>query len=98
MSSLEKGTIVRIRILVEGKTVDDSRVMIGVGARDLIGVLGARHGDLAAAADRSGKAWMVEIVWPDGEHLRWGTDPDPMVLPLEMGVRELARRLMELYS
>jgi hypothetical protein len=90
-----RGTVVRVRILVEGKTVDDSRVLIGVGARDLIGVLGSRHGDIAAAAERSGKAWLVEIIFPDGDHLRWGTDPDGMVVPLEVGLADLLRQLLE---
>jgi hypothetical protein len=88
----------RIRIYVDGRIVDDTDVVLGVGARDLIGVLGARHGAIAQEAEKSGRRWMIEIVWPDGEHLRWGTDPDPMVLPLEVGLADLAARIADLYD
>lgn len=89
---------VTIRMLVAGVVVDEVAVPLGVGTRDLIGVLGASHGAIAQQAYERGQTWMIEIVWPDGEHLRWGTDPDPMVLPVEVAMERLARLLMERYE
>jgi hypothetical protein len=71
-------TAIRIRLWVEGVLLDDQRVVLGVGARDLIGELGAVHAD----ACRGAMAYMVEFVFPDGDHIRWGTDVRGMVTPI----------------
>jgi hypothetical protein len=78
-----------VRVLVEGVLVDEVPIVIGVGARGLIGELGGAHGEIAAAADAAGLTYTVEIEFPDGQTIRWGTDPDAMVLPLPVELADL---------
>jgi hypothetical protein len=47
--------------------------------------LAARHSTITAEAMAVGGVFMVEIVFDDGEHVRWGTDQAAMVDPQEVG-------------
>jgi hypothetical protein len=84
---------VRIRLFIAGTLIDDQRVVLGAGARELIGELGAMHGEQVAAA--GAVPYMVEIVFPDGDHVRWGTDERGMVMPIPVDdlAAALARHL-----
>jgi hypothetical protein len=82
---------VTIRLYVEGVLVDEQAIVAGVGARALIGELGALHGQAAAAAVDAGRPYLVEFVFADGEHVRWGTDELGMVEPVP--VEDLAAAL-----
>jgi hypothetical protein len=73
---------VTIRLYIAGELVDEQAIVAGVGARDLIGELGAIHGRQTAAAVEAGRSYLVEFVFADGEHVRWGTDAAGMVEPI----------------
>lgn len=89
-------TIVIMRLYLGGKMADETSVQLGVGAREAIGDVGEYHGEMARCATEEGLPWMVEIVFPDGEHVRWGTDSDGMVEP--MPVTQLAELLKRYLS
>jgi hypothetical protein len=88
---------VRFRLYVDGQLVDDVTVPLG-GVRDLIGQLGAEHGEIAAAAQRAGRPYLLEIRFWDGEHARFGTDAAGMVEPFAVGLERLLEILERRYS
>jgi hypothetical protein len=76
---------VRIRIFVEGRIIDDSLLILGpAGLRDILGDLGAQHGELCRAAEATGRPYLVEFEFWDGEFVRWGTDTARIVEPIDM--------------
>jgi hypothetical protein len=83
-------TTVLVRLFIEGKLCDETSLELGAEMDDLLGEVGRRHGDMASAAASEGLAWMIEFVFPDGDHVRWGTDPDGMVLPVPIADLEAA--------
>ena len=91
-----KGTTValetRIRVFVRGELVDEVTALMSAEV-DVFAEFGERHGDLCAAAAERGWPWLVEIRFPDGEHVRWGTDPAGMVLPIETTIGRLEELL-----
>jgi hypothetical protein len=88
--------MVTICLYINGKQIDRVPVKAGAGARALIGDLGAQHGELAQAADEAGVPWLIEFRFSDGEHVRWGTDSDGMVMP--MPVEDLEAALLRLHA
>jgi hypothetical protein len=81
---------VDFRVYVGGAQVDSVRITFDDD--DAWGRMvehAARQADLCHAAVVRGVPWMVEVVFWDGEHVRWGTDVDGMVVPVEMGLSEL---------
>jgi hypothetical protein len=87
---------IRIRIFVEGRQVDDSLLILGpAGLRDILGDLGQQHGELCRAAELTGRPYLVEFEFWDGEFVRWGTDPERMAEPIPMKAG-LAALLVEL--
>lgn len=89
---------VRVRVHVAGELVDDVEFTIGVGTRDLIGDLGARHGAAAQLAELVGKPYLVDIEFWDGEHVRFGTDADGMFWPVSVAFERLPEVLGNLYG
>lgn len=80
----------KIRLWVDGRVVDQVTVL----GDEEVDQSGSRHGELADAAEDRGLTWMVEIEFPDGEHVRWGTDSRAMVDPVPAEpdmVEQLAR-------
>jgi hypothetical protein len=87
---------VRIRISVDGRQVDDSLLILGEsGMRDILGPLAVSHGEICNAAESSGRPYLVEFEFWDGEFVRWGTDPARMAEPIPMKAG-LAALLVEL--
>jgi hypothetical protein len=89
---------VRVRVHIAGELVDDVAFPIGAGTRDLIGDLGARHGAAAQMATAVGKPYLIDIEFWDGEHVRFGTDPDGMLLPHDVAFGRLFEVLGNLYG
>lgn len=87
-----------VRVYIAGLLVDDVDFPIGVGSRDLIGDLGARHGAAAQLATAAGKPYLIDIEFWDGEHVRFGTDADGIVLPVEVAFGRLFDVLGHLYD
>jgi hypothetical protein len=81
--------LVRIRVLVDGVVVEDNPVRVGGASRALIGELGAQHGEIAARAEAAGLPYLIEIEFPDGQRIRWGTDTAPMIRPMPVRMDEL---------
>lgn len=82
------------RFYIDGKLAGRDRVGSG---RSEVSLIAASHAALADDCETYGRKWMVEVVFSDGEHVRWGTDVDGMVVPVEVGLGELlqavARRM-----
>jgi hypothetical protein len=81
---------VDFRVYVGGALVDSVRITFDDD--DTWGRMvehAARQADLCHAAGVRGVPWMVEVIFWDGEHVRWGTDVDGMVVPVEIGFSEL---------
>jgi hypothetical protein len=86
---------IRVRLFIAGELADEVTFPIGVGTRDLSGVLGAHHGQMVRDASGPGELlpYMIEIRFPDGDHLRWGTDPAGMVWPIDTALLGLIDKL-----
>jgi hypothetical protein len=84
---------VTVRLYLGGQLVDEQEVHVGAdGASDVLAYLGELHGGFVEAA---AVPYMVEFVFPDGQHVRWGTDTDGMVLPIPVDdLAEALRRLL----
>jgi hypothetical protein len=65
-----------LRLYIAGRLVDEATVL-----EDGVEEVAARHVEMAEAAEKAGQRFMVEVVFADGEHVRWGTDPGGMVEP-----------------
>jgi hypothetical protein len=70
---------------VDGKL----RVLEHVGGKEDIEWMAQRHRTLAAAAQRAGQTWVLEIFAPDGEipAVRLSNDPEQLRCPI--GILEL---------
>ena len=51
------------------------------------------QGRVCAEAEARGSVYLVDVEFWDGEHVRWGTDADGMVIPLEVGLHDLAQAI-----
>lgn len=89
---------VKFRLYVAGAMVDEVAVILGAGSRELIGAMGQIHGAIVEQAAARGDPWLIEIVFPDGDHVRWGTDADGMVEPLPVALAELTVYFAERYG
>lgn len=91
-----EGGEVRFRIYVEGELVDEEKLVFTTEASDrdtAVASAAERQMNLAREADAAGRPYLVEIIFWDGEHVRWGTDVDGMVVPVEVGVETLAEAI-----
>jgi arabinogalactan endo-1,4-beta-galactosidase len=70
----------RVRLYVDGRMVDEATTLGEDGLRDIA----ARHAELAELAEQKGHRYMVEFEFSDGEHVRFGSDRDGMVEPIEV--------------
>jgi hypothetical protein len=72
----------RMSIWVEGVLADQQWATDAEQGR----AIGDHHQQMALGADAAGKVWMVEVYDPDSPgdsgYVRFGTDPEGMVLPL----------------
>jgi hypothetical protein len=82
---------VQVRLYVAGVLVDDVPVMVTGHMGPLLGSLGDQHATRCRAASDAGLPWMIELAFPDGDHVRWGTDADGMVQPIEATLDQLER-------
>ena len=87
MSDDELGAV--FRFYIDGKVATSDSVTDPARRREQVGDIAATHGWLADECDERGRKWMVEVEFSDGEHVRWGTDVDGMVVPIEVGAAEL---------
>jgi hypothetical protein len=83
-------THVTVRLFIAGKLCDEDDLPIGAGRFDLLEESALRHREMVTAAMSEGLTWMVEIVFPDGDHVRWGTDENGMVQPIPVDDLEAA--------
>lgn len=60
--------------------------------------LAEKHAAIANFADEAGSVYLVEVEWWDGERTRFGTDVDGMVVPLEVGLHDLAEAIGRRWS
>lgn len=74
-----------VRLYVAGRMVDEATV----ANDDELTAAGTRQGEACLEAEQRGQRWMVEMVFPDGEHVRWGSDPGGMVEPIWVEGSEL---------
>jgi hypothetical protein len=83
---------VRIRVHVAGVLVDD-QVFDALGGADVVEHLATAHGAAVHLADVAGDRWVIDFEFWDGQHVRFGTDPSAMVLPLPMALTALMEHL-----
>jgi hypothetical protein len=86
---------VRFLVIVDGVVADEEVVGVDPAGPDealwdWLGHLAERHAEIALKAEARGSRYLIEVEWWDGELTRWGTDVDGMVVPLEVGLHELA--------
>lgn len=79
-----------LRLYVGGELVDEERVS---ELENSIEIIASRQGELAGQASARGQTYMVEVEFDDGEHVRWGTDPGGMVLPMAMAAEKILEYL-----
>jgi hypothetical protein len=83
---------VEVRVYVAGRLLERDEMTIGGGDLEVIGALGHRHAHICRTAESEGLAWLIEVVFDDGEHVRWGTDAAGMVEPVP--VDDIAEALL----
>lgn len=71
---------VTVRLYLNGEVADERLFPFGAGRNpgEELAEMAKRHGTLCRDTD----TWMIEFVFSDGQHIRWGTDPDGMVMPV----------------
>jgi hypothetical protein len=81
--------VVVFNIYVDGELVDSEEILSTAKPQELTD-LALRQSEICNRAQARDLKYMVDIVWWDGEHTRWGTDVDGVVVPVEVGVEGLA--------
>jgi hypothetical protein len=89
-------TTVRVRLFISGKLCDEVNLDLGAGQHEILGEVGLRHANMVTAAASEGLEWMTEFLFPDGDHVRWGTDAGGMVQPIP--IDDLAAALRRRYE
>jgi hypothetical protein len=79
---------VRFRVWVDGELADETTIVLGTHDEH-IEAIAARQAELCNSAEEAGQRYLVEVKFWDGEHVRWGTDTDGMVVPVEVGLMNL---------
>ena len=82
----------RIRVHVAGVLLDD-QTFDALGSSDVIEHLATAHGVAVQLAEVTFRPWVIDFEFWDGEHVRFGTDPAAMVLPLPMALSALMEHL-----
>ena len=67
----------------------DRRYVTDEDDDDMIWRVAEHQAKLVAAIDLAGRVYLVEVEFWDGEHVRWGTDENGMVLSMEVAVEQL---------
>lgn len=91
---------VSFTVWVDGAVADTEEVQFAPGSEDGAQVvdIAQRHAALAAEAEAKGSKYMVDVAFWDGEHVRWGTDVDGEVVPVEVGVTGLGEAIAKRFS
>jgi hypothetical protein len=71
----------------------DRRYVTDEDDEDMVDRVAAAQGTLASIIDNCGGTYLVDIEFWDGEHVRWGTDENGMVFPVETGIGALEDRI-----
>jgi hypothetical protein len=88
----------RFRVWVDAELVDEAVSELDPERAteamwEWLKALAERHAAIANAADETGSVYLIEVEWWDGERTRWGTDVDGMVVPVEVGLHDLAEAI-----
>ena len=82
---------------VDGELVAEDTAIANLDDPDLLWPwlvgIAQRHARIANTAEATGSRYLIEVEWWDGERTRWGTDVDGMVVPIEVGLHELAEAI-----
>jgi hypothetical protein len=89
---------VAFRLFVYGRMVDQRMILADAGALSAVGDIAIHQGELAAAAEAAGRPYMVEVEFSDGDHVRWGTDVNGMVIPMAVGLDGLMAAMAKRYA
>lgn len=87
------GYPVRFRVWVGGVEADDVTIIMLGPDDSAIAEVASQQADICIQAEANGQRYLVDISFPDGEHVRWGTDFDGMVMPMEVALENLANIL-----
>jgi len=80
---------VTFQLWLGGVLADVDSIVLGEHDLDGIEEMASRHADLCIEATARGVTYLIDIGFWDGEHVRWGTDVDGMVVPVEVGLADL---------
>lgn len=80
---------VTFQLWIGGALADVDTIVLGEHDYTGIEEMASRHAELCQEADASGAMYLIDIGFWDGEHVRWGTDPNGMVIPVEVGLSNL---------
>jgi len=89
---------VTVRMVVDGVVIDEVPMESDEEGLELIEALGAEHGAQAATAIAAGIPYRIEIVFEDGQTIRFGSDRESMLFPIPVAFDELldvADRMVE---
>lgn len=93
------GTLpVRFLVYVDAELREEAVASIDPSGPDeatwlFLQTLATHQGRVCAEAEARGSVYLVDVEFWDGEHVRWGTDADGMVIPLEVGLHDLAQAI-----
>jgi hypothetical protein len=98
----DKTAPLRFRMWVDAELVADDVGIVNVddpdSLWDWVSRLAGKHAAMANFAEAEGARYLIEVEWWDGERTRWGTDVDGMVVPVEVGLHEIAERISERWT
>lgn len=86
---------VTIRLYLDSVLKDEREFPFG--DREGIAQMAEVHAT-AIAATEDGVPFMIEFIFPDGEHVRWGTDAGGMVDPRSLPIWQLRDALTRLHE
>jgi hypothetical protein len=85
---------VRFDVWVAGELADSETLEFDPRADDgSVLRIAERQSGICTKADAEDKKYLVDIEFWDGEHVRWGTDVEGMVIPVAVGVDQLAEAI-----
>jgi len=73
------------RVYVAGEKIDERALDLSADPLAMMrdtSMIGNLQVAICQRAEDQGLTYLVEVEFPDGEHVRWGTDPLGMVMPM----------------
>jgi len=95
----KSGTLpVRFLLYVDGALIEEAVAEMDPSGPDnalwtFLQTLAEHQGRICSNAEANGSVYLIDVEFWDGEHVRWGTDAAGMVIPIEVGLHDLAQSI-----